>query len=215
MYNFKKREIAFEQIEADKTSYVLEKFDYIGEYINQGFYKGSERGGTLVLTLIYEGKNGKRRFLEKIRDIRDVTFVADELEYDCKLESVSMKTKATDLFVATLRYQCGVWGRWQEVIVKPGLKALAIDSPLQTPIVIEAELADNAPENNRFRINGLLFSAEDRNKKIIIDSLNVKVENTRILDSFDLFYWQGITPVTTENLKNVKISWRKAYAAME
>ena len=84
---------------------------------------------------------------------------------------------------------------------------------MPTPINIEAQIADiNA---KRFRVCKTLFECEDANKKILIDSNRIEIINARLLDPFDLIYWQGKQELSFENLKNIKISWRAAYAGLD
>lgn len=205
--------IPFDKIGADSYSYNLDQYDMLGSYINQGFYKSTCRGGTLILTLIYNSPDGQQRFLRTAPKLREVTFVSEKHEYDCCFLSVSIKQTAVNVFVAQLKFQCLMWGRWQKIDVSPELKAVLIDSPMPTPINIEAELAD--VNSKRFKIGKTLFECEDVSKKIKIDSNKIEIINAKLLDPFNLIYWQGRQAISFENLKSIKIAWRAAYAVMD
>lgn len=205
--------IPFDKIGADSYSYNLEQYDALGNYINQGFYKSTCRGGTLILTLIYNSPDGQQRFLRTAPKLREVTLVSEKHEYDCYFLSVSIKQTAVNVFTAQMKFQCLMWGRWKKVEVSPELKAILIDSPMPTPINIEAQIAD--VNNKRFRVCKTLFECEDASKKILIDSNRIEIINARLLDPFDLIYWQGRQEISFENLKNIKISWRAAYAGLD
>lgn len=205
--------IPFDKIGADSYSYNLEQYDALGDYINQGFYKTTYRGGTLVLTLIYNSSDGQQRFLRTAPKLREVTLVSEKHEYDCNFLNVSIKQTAVNVFTAQLKFQCLMWGRWKKVEVSPELKAILIDSPMPTPINIEAQIAD--VKNKKFRVCNKLFECEDVNKKILIDSNRIEIINAKLFDLFDLIYWQGRQELNFENLKDVTISWRSAYAGLD
>lgn len=213
MQTWKRNELSFYEIGADKVTYTLDKFDMLGDYVNQGNYRISEKGGTLVVKLFYKGLDGKLRFLERARDLKKITFVTDTLEYDCDWRSCVFEQDSPEQLIVTIKYTCLLWGRWQQIDVNDELIAIHIDSPLQTPIIITAELQDK--RQSQFKINGTLFSALERTEPILIDSLNIKLGNTRLEDSCNMFYWRGKQSLRTYNLKNLKVYWRKAYVALD
>lgn len=212
MYNYRYRinEIAFDKIPADRYSYNVKSLDLKAQEMNTNFVKVSSHGCILALNLLFVGKNAKERFFRVIETIKSATFTTLDKEYTCQLINCEYNWIGDNSLQAKINYRCFVWSRWHTVALKSGLKALNIDSIAKTPII----LMGNATAQN-VTVNNIRFQVNDLGKEVVIDSLNCKLFNLKLIDPFELFYWTGRVNINIENLKNVTLAWRDAYVALD
>lgn len=193
----------FQDIEADSYSYDIKQLNYKGELHTNNFLVSERSGALLELKLFYFKPNGKETVSRLIDSLQEVTFETDTRDYDCKLLNVEIERFGLYSTVAKLSYACRIYGARKVVNIASGQR-LYIKGDLKTPLIIEA-----TSTASNFSILGANFTTSGSGRKIVIDSLALKLTNCDVVGNFDFFVLKGFPTVNYTGLRDVKIYYRE------